>query len=67
MLLIPLSLHITVCVGQFYVNLTQSKVMWEKKTSIKKMFPEMAQQVRTLTALPEVMNSILSNHMVAHN
>jgi hypothetical protein len=28
---------------------------------------EMAQQLRAPTALPEVLNSIPSNHMVAHN
>ena len=28
---------------------------------------EMAQQVRALTALTEVLNSIPTNHMVAHN
>jgi hypothetical protein len=28
---------------------------------------EMAQQLRALTALPEVLSSISSNHMVAHN
>jgi hypothetical protein len=28
---------------------------------------EMAQQLRAPTALPEVMSSIPSNHMVAHN
>jgi hypothetical protein len=28
---------------------------------------EMAQWLRALTALPEVLTSILSNHMVAHN
>jgi hypothetical protein len=28
---------------------------------------EMAQQLRTLTALSEVLSSIPSNHMVAHN
>jgi hypothetical protein len=28
---------------------------------------EMAQQLRALTALPEVLNSIPSNHMVVHN
>jgi len=27
----------------------------------------MAQWLRALTALPEVLSSILSNHMVAHN
>jgi len=28
---------------------------------------EMAQWLKVLTALPEVLNSILSNHMVAHD
>ena len=28
---------------------------------------EMAQQLRALAALPKVLNSIPSNHMVAHN
>jgi hypothetical protein len=28
---------------------------------------EMAQQLRALTALPKVLSSNLSNHMVAHN
>jgi hypothetical protein len=28
---------------------------------------EMAQQLRPLTALPEVLSSIPNNHMVAHN
>ena len=28
---------------------------------------KMAQQVRALTALPKVLSSIPSNHMVAHN
>jgi hypothetical protein len=28
---------------------------------------EMAQQLRALAALPEVLSSIPSNHMVAHN
>jgi hypothetical protein len=28
---------------------------------------EMAQRIRSLTALPEVLSSIPSNHMVAHN
>jgi hypothetical protein len=28
---------------------------------------DMAQRVRALTALPEVLSSIPSNHMVAHN
>ena len=29
--------------------------------------PEMAQRLRALTVLPEVLSSIPSNHMVAHN
>jgi hypothetical protein len=28
---------------------------------------EMAQQLRTLTALPEILSSIPSSHMLAHN
>jgi hypothetical protein len=28
---------------------------------------EMAQQVRAMTALPKVLSSIPTNHMVAHN
>jgi hypothetical protein len=28
---------------------------------------EMAQRLRALAALPEVLSSVLSNHMVAHN
>jgi hypothetical protein len=28
---------------------------------------EMAQQLRVLTALPEVLSAIPTNHMVAHN
>jgi hypothetical protein len=28
---------------------------------------EMAQRLRELTALPEVLSSIVSNHVVAHN
>jgi hypothetical protein len=28
---------------------------------------EMAQQLRTMIALPQVLSSIPSNHMVAHN
>jgi hypothetical protein len=31
------------------------------------MAREMAQQLRALTAFPEVLSSIPSNHMVAHN
>jgi hypothetical protein len=37
---------------------------------LKKLYDgtrEMAQQLKTLTALPEVLSSIPRNHMVAHN
>jgi hypothetical protein len=40
-----------------------SKVVKEQNTGAG----EMAQQLRALTALPEVLSSIPSNHMVAHN
>jgi hypothetical protein len=36
-----------------------------KKTDIRA--GEMAQRLRALTALPEVLSLIPSNHMVAHN
>jgi hypothetical protein len=41
-----------------------------KKRGIKELEPragEMAQRLRALTALPEVLSLIPSNHMVAHN
>jgi hypothetical protein len=38
---------------------------WLKKISTGA--GEMAQRLRALTALPEVLSSIPSNHMVAHN
>jgi hypothetical protein len=34
---------------------------------IRKGYGELAQQLRARTALPEVLSSIPSNHMVAHN
>jgi hypothetical protein len=37
------------------------------KTMVMKGAGEMAQQLRALTALPEVLSSIPSNHIVAHN
>ena len=36
-------------------------------SKVKALAGEMAQWLRVLTALPEVLRSILSNHMVAHN
>jgi hypothetical protein len=41
-----------------------------EKTSIRKWFKaarEMAQQLRALTALPEVLSSVPSTYVVAHN
>jgi hypothetical protein len=49
---------------------TCSKEKKKKKThhiKIKIWAEEMAQQVRALTALPEVLSSNPSSHMVAHN
>jgi hypothetical protein len=40
--------------------------MYNNKSPLKGA-GEMAQQLRALTALPEVLSSIPSNHMVAHN
>jgi hypothetical protein len=37
------------------------------KIKVKYWAEEMAQWLRALTALPEVLSSIPSNHMVAHN
>jgi hypothetical protein len=39
-------------------------VVWYKAFTTS---AEMAQWLRALTALPELLSSILSNHMVAHN
>jgi hypothetical protein len=44
---------------------TQRKLKCVKKRS--QVAGEMAQQLRALTALPEVLSSNPSNHMVAHN
>jgi len=38
-----------------------------RQTKTKYRAGEVAQRLRALTALPEVMSSIPSNHMVAHN
>jgi hypothetical protein len=49
---------------------TQTWVLWNSKQSVLKttaLGGEMAQWLRALTALPEVLSSILSNHMVAFN
>ena len=39
----------------------------EREKNRNKRASEMTQQLRALTALPEVLCSIPSNHMVAHN
>jgi hypothetical protein len=39
----------------------------KKKKSVHRDAGEMAQQLKALTALPEILSSILSHHMVAHN
>ena len=46
--------------------LISNKINFQLKV-IKKGAGEMAQRLRALTALPEVLSSIPSNHMVAHN
>jgi hypothetical protein len=38
----------------------------EKNKELSQRAGEMAQRLRALTALPEVLSSILSNHIVAH-
>jgi hypothetical protein len=38
-----------------------------KNSSLKKWAGEMAQQLKELTALPEILSSIPSSHMVALN
>jgi hypothetical protein len=55
-------------------NLLSSPVLAYKCTYHKIRFKtggggagEMAQQLRVLTALPEVLSSIPSNHLLAHN
>jgi len=45
-------------------NLSPAK---KKKKEFVKGAGEMAQRLRALTALPKVLSSIPSNHMVAHN
>jgi hypothetical protein len=49
---------------------TQRKPCLKRKKQKQKNKPEareMAQRLRALTSLPEVLSSIPSNHMVAHN
>jgi hypothetical protein len=47
----------------YYIIVLLSEVVLEENSRAR----EMAQQLRALTALPEVLSSIPSNHMVAHN
>jgi hypothetical protein len=45
-----------------------NKIPWNKDCKKQnKEAGEMVQWIRALTALPEVLSSILSNHMMAHN
>jgi hypothetical protein len=44
-----------------------SKVRGRRIISSRLGAGEMAQRLRALTALPEVLSSVPSNHMVAHN
>jgi hypothetical protein len=48
---------------------SKERLLWagEAKEGFFSGAGEMAQQLRTLTVLPEVLSSILSTHMVAHN
>jgi len=51
-----------------YLNKTKEKCFNKNvNRKEKKGAGEMAQWLRALTALPEVLSSIPSNHMVAHN
>jgi hypothetical protein len=49
--------------SNFYPLKTKQNKQINKKHRVGKM----AQQLRALTALPEVLSSIPRNHMVAHN
>jgi hypothetical protein len=56
----------TACVSaSTYINNTISRCNFKKNKN--KRAGEMAQWLRALTALPEVMSSIPSNYMVVHN
>jgi hypothetical protein len=46
---------------------TEKPCLWKKKKKNDSRAGEMAQWLRALTALPEVLSSNPSNHMVAHN
>jgi hypothetical protein len=46
------------------INLNYIKLCLKKE---REWAREMARQLRALTVLPEVLSSILSNHMVAHD
>jgi hypothetical protein len=45
----------------------QTNKQTNRQNGTKQGAGEMAQWLRALTALPEVLSSILSNHTVAHN
>jgi hypothetical protein len=44
-----------------------SRDLWQQEYKTDARAGEMAQRLRALTTFPEVLNSIPSNHMVAHN
>jgi hypothetical protein len=46
---------------------TQLKKLKKKEKEIQDRPGEMAQELRALTALPEILSSIPSDHMIAHN
>jgi hypothetical protein len=55
-------------IKKMFQNLWEGKVNTAAYIRKKKARAgEIAQQLRALTALPEVLSSIPSNHMVAHN
>jgi hypothetical protein len=49
------------------MNYTLQRVNFVDTKNNKLRVGEMSQWLRALTALPEVLSSIPSNHMVAHN
>jgi hypothetical protein len=58
------------CIITYYIPVISIGTVFQLKINIKKFnygSGEIAQQLRALTALPEVLSSIPRNHMVAHN
>jgi hypothetical protein len=67
----PRQIHVSVSKYTFYIHMTLfSFLKVLPSVSILEIHlraGEMAQWLRALTALPEVLSSIPSNHMMAHN